>query len=235
MRRFPRISLNNKFITAAGIALILIGATLAGWPLLLKIQADAEQRRLDRVFESYNPNVPSEQSFYEGHTGDKEEKEKEQERVYLDEYAYDHFPPTRIIIPSLDVRVNVVVATDLNIFEDRLNYPPGYYADKNFPRSAYPGQVGNVVIAGHRDGPAGYFLRLNRLKPGDLILLETPEATFEYEVLWTKIVEPADWSVVEPTSYNVLTLTTCQRVGTDYSAKRLVVRAEQVAVWRYVD
>lgn len=231
MRRVPR---QNKFIFMAGTALILIGIMLAGWPLMLKIQANMEQRRLDREFNQHNPDIPSAESLYRGEE-ENEGDEEEWVREYLEEYVYDHFPPTRIIIPEIELEVNVVEVNDLDIYAVQSNYPPGYFADDSFYRSVYPGMEGNVIIAGHRLGPAGEFEHLNRLQEGDLIFLQTPDVNYEYEVEWVKIIEPTELSDVQPTNYHALTLQTCQREGNNYSRYRLIVRAELAAIWRWVE
>ena len=222
--------LRRRVIVALGTLLIFAGVAMIGWPVYLKIQADAEQRSLDEEFYSHNPNLPSELEFHRGLEREKDGEEPDSgpqwERVFIDSYTYNEFPPTKIVIPKLDVEANVIAVSNLDVYARRLNFPPGYYPD-----SAYPGQKGNIMIAGHRDGPAGYFLRVNRLVAGDIILLQTPDVTFEYEVEWTKIVEPTDWSALQPTDYHALTLQTCQRVGTDYAAKRLMVRARMTRIW----
>ena len=221
--------LRKRIIVAVGTLLIFAGLTMIGWPVYLKIQADAEQRQLDDVFYSHNPNLPSELEFHRGVEREPEEEPDtgpQWERVFIDSYTYDQFPPTKIVIPKLDVEANVITVTNLDVYSRRLNFPPGYY-----PESAYPGQKGNIMIAGHRDGPAGYFLRVNRLVAGDIILLQTPDVTFEFEVEWIKVVEPTDWSALQPTNYHALTLQTCQREGTDTSALRLIVRARMSRIW----
>ena len=97
---------------------------------------------------------------------------------------------------------------------------PSYY-----PQSAFPGEAGNVLIAGHRGGPAGYFQDLDELEPGDEIILHAPGVSYTYEVERVWIVEPSEVEVIAPLDYPALTLTTCQRVGKDPAAQRLIVRA----------
>jgi len=109
----------------------------------------------------------------------------------------------------------------MDVFAEKLSQPPSYY-----PQSALPGDVGNVLIAGHRGGPAGYFLKLNELEPGDLIYLHAPGVSYSYEVEKVWVVEPTEIEVIAPLDYAALTLTTCQRVGKDPAARRLIVRAK---------
>jgi sortase A len=45
------------------------------------------------------------------------------------------------------------------------------------------GEAGNVAVAGHRVGKGSPFLDLDRLRPGDPIVVETADAWYEYRVL----------------------------------------------------
>jgi sortase A len=95
--------------------------------------------------------------------------------------------------------------------------------------TAQPGEVGNLVISGHRTTYGAPFADLDRLQPGDAIVVETRERWFTYRVTGTEIVTPTSVEVTlpvpgqpeaEPTE-SLLTLTTCHP---KYSAReRLVV------------
>jgi sortase A len=103
-------------------------------------------------------------------------------------------------------------------------------ADGSTP-SAFPGQVGNVVISGHRTTHAHPFFNANRFAPGDAVILETSTTWYVYAVTSTESVLPTDVAVtfpvpdhpgVKPTQ-QLLTLTTC---NPRYSAShRLVIHA----------
>jgi sortase A len=99
---------------------------------------------------------------------------------------------------------------------------PGHYR-----QTPLPGQGGNVAIAGHRTTFLHPFWSLNRLRPGDLIELQTAAGSFTYRVVWQKVVPPGSWWVAAPTARPSLTLTTCTPRFS--AADRLVVRAVQVA------
>lgn len=72
--------------------------------------------------------------------------------------------------------------------------------------TARPGEPGNLGIAGHRDG---FFRGLKELKTGDTIDLETLHGTGTYVVSQIRIVDPADFGVLEPGPAPSLTLVTC--------------------------
>jgi sortase A len=99
---------------------------------------------------------------------------------------------------------------------------PGHYIG-----TPYPGQGGNVGIAGHRTTYLHPFWALNELKKGDKITLETSRGVFVYRVVWIKVTLPTDVSVLAPTAKPSLTLTTC---NPRFSAReRLDVRAVQIS------
>jgi sortase A len=111
----------------------------------------------------------------------------------------------------------------------------------HIPGTALPGDVGNVVVSGHRTTYGAPFQRLDELTAGANIVLETRDGWFTYTVQDKTIVAPTAVEVTfpvpgEPDATPVdrlLTLTTCHP---KYSAKqRLVVRAELTAASRKSD
>jgi LPXTG-site transpeptidase (sortase) family protein len=104
--------------------------------------------------------------------------------------------------------------------------------------SARPGQVGNMVMAGHVDyanyGPAVFWF-LQDLVPGDEIRVTTETgAVYSYRVTSLATYPEATAPVAEivgPTDTEMLTLITCagtfNRSSRAYD-RRLVVRAERV-------
>lgn len=105
-----------------------------------------------------------------------------------------------------------------------------------FPGTAIPGDVGNAFITGHSvlpqfNDPKNYrtiFTKLPDLEVGDDVYVQLDDKTLHYTVLYSKIVEPKDLSVLSPISPNGknLTLMTCVPPGS--STKRLVVIASLI-------
>lgn len=122
---------------------------------------------------------------------------------------------TRLIIPAIRVDVPVVEGVDW----EQLKRGAGHLIG-----SANPGERGNVFIAGHNDVYGEIFRDLEELKIGDEIVVYAGQQTFRYIVRATRIVEPDDLSVMEPTSTPILTLLTCYPYMID--SHRLVVIAE---------
>jgi sortase A len=91
------------------------------------------------------------------------------------------------------------------------------------PKTALPGSPGNAAFAAHRDT---FFRGLKNVRPGDRVVVTADSRTYEYVVRETRVVAPADLSVLEPTPDPTLTLITCYPF--DYigaAPQRFVVRA----------
>jgi sortase A len=103
----------------------------------------------------------------------------------------------RLEIPRLRVSVMVMQGDDAATLARAV----GHLRD-----TALPWEVGNTVMAGHRDT----FLRpLRNIREGDAIRMTTARGTFDYRVTSTKVVAPDDLSVLAPTATPSLTLVTC--------------------------
>ncbi|WP_244875997.1 class E sortase [Winogradskya consettensis] len=108
-----------------------------------------------------------------------------------------------------------------------IRYSPGHYPD-----TAMPGEVGNFSVAGHRIRKI--FWRLDELKPGDVIGVETQGDWYTYKVIGNEVVKPTAVQVVAPVPNKpgkkateaLLTLTTCNPKFNNY--QRLIVHAELV-------
>jgi sortase A len=122
-------------------------------------------------------------------------------------------------IPKIGVTKYVVEGTN----EDDLRRGPGHYTG-----TAYPGQVGNTAIAGHRTTYGAPFFELNNMAPGDPIYLTDVQGRkWVYKVSEApQVISPSDVAVLNPTPFAQLTLTTC---NPRFSASsRLVVFARLV-------
>ena len=105
----------------------------------------------------------------------------------------------------------------------------------HIPGTALPGEVGNVVLSGHRTTYGAPFERFDELQPGDAVVLETRDTWFTYTVTGTRIVRPSAIEVTYPVpgdrgatpTERLLTMTTCHP---RFSARqRMVVSAELTA------
>lgn len=85
---------------------------------------------------------------------------------------------------------------------------------------------GNVGLAGHNRGNKySYFARINELENGDIITYKTKFFTRNYKVDNIQTILETDWSLLEDTSQNKLTLITCIA---NKKVQRLCVQATEI-------
>lgn len=96
----------------------------------------------------------------------------------------------------------------------------------HWPGSAMPGQLGNVVVAGHRVTHTRPFRNLDQLKAGDQAIFTTPDGTFTYDYVSTEIVDPTDTNIVNQTLARTATFFACHPPGSARS--RIVVHWQMV-------
>jgi sortase A len=126
--------------------------------------------------------------------------------------ASDHNGVTLLSIPKIGLHAGILDGTD----RKSLLLAPGHLKD-----TAWPGDSGNAVIAGHRDT---FFRHLHELGTGDEIFILRNGRRFRYVVTNKMVVDPDEIGLIEPTSDNRLTLITCYPTYYIGSApKRLVV------------
>lgn len=86
-----------------------------------------------------------------------------------------------------------------------------------------PGAKGNLVLSAHNDVFGEIFRDLDRLKPGDEVILFTAQQSYTYVVQQTQIVAPTQVEVMAPTTDAVVTLISCYPYRVDN--QRIVVSA----------
>ena len=133
-------------------------------------------------------------------------------------------------IPKLSLSTDIVFSTNTNkdSLAKELDLGVVYY-----PGSVYPGQIGQIVILGH-SAPPGWpkvrhdwvFTDLDKLEPGDQILIDLNNKQYTYIVRKTTIIKKgADVSQEGfDANSNILTLISCWPPGKDY--QRIAVQAE---------
>ena len=121
----------------------------------------------------------------------------------------------RIELPTLDREYAVVEGTDLKT----LRAGPGHY-----PKTPFPGQGGTIGVAGHRTTYGAPFRTIDKLDPGDEIVMDMPYGKLTYEVEKRQIVLPtALWITDRVPGRERLVLSACHPLYS--AAKRIVVFA----------
>jgi sortase A len=89
--------------------------------------------------------------------------------------------------------------------------------------TAKPGDKGNVVLSAHNDIFGEIFRDLDRLQPGDQVILYSSQRSYTYLITSSKTVEPTEVSAMAPTNYPTVTLISCYPYLVDN--QRIVVTA----------
>lgn len=115
-------------------------------------------------------------------------------------------------IPSIHLKNFVVEGTD----QEALANGIGLFEHSNILQ-------GNVCIAGHNTNK--FFANLKKVKLGDHIKYNTCLGNREYEIETIKEISEKDWSLLEQTNDNRITIITCVRGKKDL---RLCVQAVEI-------
>ena len=106
----------------------------------------------------------------------------------------------RIQIPALDVDAPIVQGDGWEQLKKGVGQNLG---------SANPGQNGNVVLSAHNDVYGELFRYLDKLVPGDRVIIYTQQRQYIYVVDRTAIVEPTAVEVMASTGSPTATLISC--------------------------
>jgi sortase A len=138
----------------------------------------------------------------------------------LPDDAYQATPEVHvgtIEIPSLGVAEALHTGMTLTA----INRGPSWW-----PGTAMPGQLGNVVVGGHRTTFSRPFQDLDRLVPGDAVVFTTPAGSFTYAVTGTEVVDPDAVHIADQTPQYTATLFACHPPGS--ARYRIVVKLQLV-------
>ncbi len=120
----------------------------------------------------------------------------------------------RIEVPRLKLSAVAREGVDVRTLRVAVGHIPG---------TALPGERGNAGFAAHRDT---FFRPLKSVRKGDEVIVTTPRGVYRYAVTGTRVVEPGNVSVLDPTPEAMLTLVTCYPFDYVGSApQRFIVRA----------
>ena len=146
----------------------------------------------------------------ENNVEDNEMSIEEQENIIKQNYKTNW----RIEIPKIGLVAPIKDGTT----QDVLASAVGHFPESNTYR-------GNVALAGHNRGyNCNFFENIKKLKTGDKIIYYTDRGRREYKVVLNKIIHQTDWTYIEDTSDNRITLITC--VENMYEYRRCVQAVE---------
>ncbi len=123
----------------------------------------------------------------------------------------------RIQIPAINVDKPIVQGDDWEQLKKGVGQHIG---------SAQPGQTGNMVLSAHNDIFGEIFRHLDKLQPGDEIIISTEVNAYTYVVREITTVEPTAVQVMAPTGFPSATLISCYPY--QVNTQRIVVFADLV-------
>jgi sortase A len=92
----------------------------------------------------------------------------------------------------------------------------------HWPGTAFPGEVGNAVFAGHRVTKSHPFRNIDQLEPGDEVIFTVNGFRTTYAVTGQEVVVPSALHIVDQTPTPTATLFACHPPGS--ARYRIVVR-----------
>lgn len=120
----------------------------------------------------------------------------------------------RLQVPAIKVDAPIVQGDGWDQLKKGVGQHPG---------TVNPGDKGNLVLSAHNDIFGEIFRDLDRLNPGDLVIVFTNQRAYTYIVIETKLVEPTAVEVLDQTVQPTVTLISCYPYLKDN--KRIVVTA----------
>ena len=211
-RGYPRPESRGELRRVAADLLLVVGGILLAFPLWSGLFATLQQGRLDEAYgreaAGYRVAVRTAED-----QRSKRQVPPEQELRRLAELFGKQLetgdPVGRLQIRSIGldtvVQHGVTGAESLDPDGDRalLRKGPVHYGNTPLPGAGEP-----FAVAGHRTTYGAPFSRLDELRAGDRMVVQTPYAALDYEVVKVTTVEPDDVGVLLDRGYG-LVLTTC--------------------------
>jgi sortase A len=189
-------------------SLLVLGVTLGAWCLAQIVEARRVQQMAVPPPSTIRPAGENPARGVVGKSG------KKNARVTVNTGAW----LARLEAPSVKMSATVLEGSD----DRTLARGAGHIED-----TAFPGEPGNVGVAGHRDT---IFRPVRNLRLGDPLVVTTADSIYRYKITRMAIVEPKDVFVLDPINKPSLTLVTCfpfDFIG--HAPKRYIVGADLVS------
>ena len=143
------------------------------------------------------------------------------ENIYVDEkleeqvQVQENTDYWKVEIPKINLIANINEGTTSNILAKSV----GHFEET-------PRFEGNIGLAAHNRGyKMNFFENIKNLDIGDKIIYTYEGTTIQYEVEKLVIIKETDWSYLEPTNDNRVTLITCVKDSPEY---RLCVQGKEI-------
>ena len=134
-----------------------------------------------------------------------------------------HADTPQVVLGTIELpQIGVTGDIQQGITLTAINRGPGHW-----PGTAMPGELGNVVIAGHRTTYSKPFNRLDALQPGDPVVMTTADGRFTYQVRGIVIVPGEAIDIAEQSYAHTATLFACHPPGS--ARQRIVAKLRLLA------
>ena len=121
----------------------------------------------------------------------------------------------RILIPKINLDAPILEGTS----QSNLRRGVGHFEDTT-------DWNGNVCLAAHNRGyKYNYFQEIKRLEEGDIIEYKKDDNSRKYSVMWSGKIKETDFSYLQDTNENIITLITCAENMPEY---RVCVQAYEI-------
>lgn len=118
-------------------------------------------------------------------------------------------------IPSINLKAQIAEGTTKEVMDEYI----GHFEETSK-------DTGNIGLAAHNRGyNVNYFQDLKKLKEGDEIIYKYNGKQIKYTVKTLKIIKDTDWTLLENSEKNKITLITCVENQPEY---RRCVQAEEI-------
>ena len=209
----------SRLLIGAGVLLLVWAIVVWRWQdpftgLYTHWQQQKLGQTLDREFAAYKPSAATRGLALAAR---RDAVAMEAARFRRSTHAGE--PIGRIVIRRIGLNMVLVDGTD----ESSLQRGPGRDL-----RSYMPGQSRLVYIAGHRTTYLAPFSHIDAIRPGDLVQLEMPYATFTYRATTHRIVPAGDMAVLRSPRHELLELQACH--PRFFATHRYIVYAKLVAM-----
>lgn len=217
----------RKLLQTIGILLFAVGFLVIVTSLCLNLRQHVMRRAAIAEFKNMVSSKAFDPNNIEGEEENVLNDEQSEEKETVEE-GVDNTNAAKIVpsegdilymlrIPCIDSENPVREGVSLGVLADSLGHEPG---------TAFIGEEGNCVIAGHRNYSFGsFFNRLDEVSIGDQIYVDTEDGSLCYTVFDITVVEPDDLSILEDTGEETLTLYTCTPLY--LATHRLVIVAKR--------
>lgn len=156
------------------------------------------------IFENFNKEIKQENQVQnieiKQETKEESNKQEDIEKVEKIEFNWG------IYIPKINLKAQISEGTTKEVMDKYV----GHFIDTAVIK-------GNVCLGAHNRGyPVNYFQNIKSLEEGDLIYYKKDNIIRKYKVETATVIKDTDWTYLENTDDNRVTLITCVENEPDY-------------------